>query len=157
MQLIRAKEIERRLGVARMAASKQRREAKAIERATSDWTVAAQAITDLEAVGGELAKLTNAQLAALVRVLKLGNGQGKKAALVAALAARVSNASRETLAALRASIERGAAASDLALALPAPRAALPNPEPDSRVAANPPAAATVEPLPLARRRQRRNA
>ena len=150
-------DIERRLGVARTEASKKRREAKASERATNDWTVAAQSITDLEAAGGELGKLTNVQLAALVRVLKLGNGQGNKAALVASLAARVSHASGDELAALRATIERGAAASDLALALPAPRAALPEPEPESGAAANPPAVVPEEPLPLARRRPRRGA
>ena len=54
---------------------------------------------------------TNEKLSALVRVLKLGNGQGNKATLVASLAARVSHASGDELAALRASIERGAAAS----------------------------------------------
>ena len=87
--LLRAKEIERRLGVARTEASKKRREARASERATSDWSLAAQSISDLEAAGGELGKLTNEKLSALVRVLKLGNGQGNKAALVASLAARV--------------------------------------------------------------------
>ena len=99
----------------------------------------------------------NEKLSALVRVLKLGNGQGNKAALVAALAARVGDASREALAAMRASIERGAAASDIALALTAPRAALPESEPESGAAATPPAVAPEEPLPLARRRPRRGA
>ena len=106
---------------------------------------------------------TNEKLSALVRVLKLGNGQGNKAALVASLAPRVSHASGDELATLRASIERGAAASDLALTRIASRspyscrAALPEPEPESGAAANPPAVVPEEPLPLARRRPRRGA
>ena len=104
---------------------------------------------------------TNEKLSALVRVLKLGNGQGNKAALVASLAPRVSHASGDELATLRASIERGAAASDLALTrIASPyscRAALPEPEPESGAAANPPAVVPEEPLPLARRRPRRGA
>ena len=83
-----------------------------------------------------------------MRVLSLGNGQGNKAALVATLVARVGDASRESLIAIRATIERGAAAASLTRALPAPRAALPEPEPELGAAANPPAVALEGARPL---------
>ena len=58
-QLIRAKKVERRLGIARAKVSKEKREKRAEDRLTSDWTTAADALKALEEQHNlELKKLT---------------------------------------------------------------------------------------------------
>ena len=79
-QLIRAKEIERRLGIARSKHAKEKREKRTEEKGSADWSAAATAMKDLEEQHNfELSKLLVPALQALVRCLKLGNGAGRKA------------------------------------------------------------------------------
>ena len=106
-QLVRAKEVERRLAVARAAHGKDKREEKDRQRADADWPTAARALVDLEAAKFDLSALSRIQLQSLVRALKVGNANGKKDALKGLLVERFGALNRTQFDAIRAAVDRG--------------------------------------------------
>lgn len=77
-QLVRAKEVERRLNIARKKLNSDKREEKSAQQAETDFTVAAAALTTLEASSFDLTKLKLPELYSLERALGVGKGRGKK-------------------------------------------------------------------------------
>ena len=77
-QLVRAKEDERRLNIARKKLNSDKREEKSAQQAETDFTVAAAALTTLEASSFDLTKLKLPELYSLERALGVGKGRGKK-------------------------------------------------------------------------------
>ena len=70
--LIRAKEVERRLNIARTEANKAVREGKRAVQSEQDWSLAAQSLVELKENSFVLSKLSKGQLLSLVRALNLG-------------------------------------------------------------------------------------
>ena len=88
--LVRAKEVERRLNIARAAYYKGQRAAKADEQVSADWGVAQAALATLKANQFKLDSLTKDKLLALVRVLKAGKAMQEKQARFSRARDRVS-------------------------------------------------------------------
>ena len=153
-QLVRAKEVERRLNIARKAHHTEKRDHRKAAKEDNDWSVGAAALKELEAGGFELKKLKAPQLQSLVRVLKVGKGNGSKAASITLLQDNFRGITKPKFKALCATVDRGAA--QVSLATPAPeRLALPQASPQPPTA--PPAPAGDSPAPLALTRARRGA
>jgi hypothetical protein len=87
-KLVRAKEVERRLGIARTQLNTSHRENKNQLTENSDWTVAAEGLGLLKTNQFDLIKLNKPQLQSLVRVLKVGNANQNKGALKDMLTSR---------------------------------------------------------------------
>lgn len=151
LKLIRAKEVERRLKIARVEARQKARAGKKEAQTNSDWQVAADALTDLKSKGYELGSLKKEQLLALVRVLGAGKAQGNKPELAALLTERFGNITSRQFQQIQTTVQRGLA---LTLLPPPPVAPLPLTEPVQALA-EPPAPAEQEQLSLAQRRSRR--
>ena len=154
-QLIRAKEVERQLAVARTEHNKEKTKARTAKRADSDWLVAQGALDDLEAAKFDLKGLSKPQLQSLVRALQVGNANGKKDALRALLVERFGTLSRDQFAAIKATVCRGVAVA----ALPAPQQvqgtplALPAPALAAAKALSGPSSESPVPLALSRPRR----
>ena len=86
--------MERCLNIARTKTNKDKRDARDKTRDDSDWSIAADALTKVEASKFDLKVLNKPQLQSLVRVLKAGNANGKKDALAGLLVERVGTLSR---------------------------------------------------------------
>ena len=130
-QLVRAKEVERRLGIARKAHNEEKRTTKRAGKADAGWGLAATALDLLAANKFNLQskELMRPHLAALVTSLKVGKGTGKKAELAQLLADRFGTITQAQFEQLKATVQRGAAVS----LLPPPSAAslqLPQPPQD---------------------------
>jgi len=157
--LIRAKEIERRLAVARSSRSKDRREEKKRTEADEDWAVAAAAMATLEAGQFDLSTLSKAHLLALVRTLKVGKAVGNKDALKGLLVERFGHLNRSQFEQIKLTVTRGAAMAALPAPAPVPEdaeqglLALPAPAPTAMAAL--PAPSGVVEQPIAVRRPRR--
>ena len=109
--------MERRLNIARTKTNKDKRDARDKTRDDSDWSIAADALTKVEASKFDLKVLNKPQLQSLVRVLKAGNANGKKDALAGLLVERFGTLSREQFEAIKTTVNRGVAVA----ALPAPQ------------------------------------
>ena len=163
--LIRAKEIERRLGLARIEANKTVREEKRAVQDTDAWGSAATALEILEANSFDLSKLKKDQLAALVRALQIGKSTGlNKPALQALLVERFGNLTAEQFADIKTAVQRGVALT-LLPPPPKPTVASTSNEPaeallDSGLLlsalADTPAPPVEAPMPLALTRPRRH-
>ena len=80
-QLVRAKEVERRLTLARKKFNGDKKDQKKTAQADNDFVVAAGALKDLKESSFDLQPLSLPQLQSLVRALGSGKGTGKKAEL----------------------------------------------------------------------------
>jgi hypothetical protein len=149
-QLIRAKEVERRLSIARAQYNKTKRDAKGAQQADDDFAVAASALDEIEA-GKELKKLSKGDLQSLVRALDAGNANANKPELAELLQKKFGNITEQQFQALRATVQRGLA--KVAIAQPIERLALPlePPPPDAATAPAP----VTDLLPQKRLRKRR--
>ena len=78
-QLVRAKEVERRLIIARKQFNSDKKDQKKAQQADNDFVVAAGALKDLKASKFDLKPLSLPQLQSLVRALSGGKAKGKKA------------------------------------------------------------------------------
>jgi len=150
-QLVRAKEVERRLTIARSQAAKDKREARDKTKSDADWSIAAGALTMVEASNFDIKVLNKPQLQSLVRVLKAGNATGKKDALAGLLVERFGTLSREQFDAIKTTVNRGIAVAEL----PAPKEVLALPENGPEPEATLPGPSTAGEQPLALRRPRR--
>jgi hypothetical protein len=153
-KLVRAKEVERRLNIARKKYREEKRGGRDALRADNDWSVAAAALKELEASAFELKGLKLPQLQSLVRVLKVGKGNGTKGASILLLQAKFGDITKAQFKALCTTVHRGVAQVDLAMAAPE-RLALPQAPP--QLAGAPPAPAEDSSAPLALRKPRRGA
>ena len=118
-QLVRAREVERRLNVARKKYREEKRDGKKVLRDDNDWTgLAAAALKELEAHSFELKKLKLPQLQSLVRVLKVGKGNGPKPASIALLQDKFGDITKKQFQALCVIVERGVAQARLTQADP---------------------------------------
>lgn len=138
--LVRAKEVERRLGLARAEYRKGRREEKTAAKADGDWAAAAEGLALLEANKFDLKALQKKHLLGLVRSLNVGKATGNNDALRGLLTERFGSISRDQFVEISATVQRG-----LAVALlPAPPAAPPalpqpaEPAPEQPLALLPP-------------------
>ena len=120
-QLVRSKEVERRLGIARKAYNEKKRTKKRAGKADAGWGLAATALDLLAANKFNLqcTELKRPHLAALVTSLQVGKGTGKKVELAQLLADRFGTITQAQFEQLKATVQRGAA---VAL-LPPPSAA----------------------------------
>eukprot|EP00966_Prymnesium_polylepis_P049164 1137710-Prymnesium_polylepis.1 len=136
LQLVRAKEVERRLKLARMKYRSDKRDDKKEQQAGNDFAVASLALTDLQASSFELKKLKLPALHSLERALGVGAGTGRKAASITLLEKKFGNISKAQFQAIVVKINRGVAQSSIVtttpehLALPQPPA-LPAPAPSA--------------------------
>jgi hypothetical protein len=136
-KLVYAKEIERRLGLARSKQNASEREAKKSSTNNSDWTVASESLTLLKTNQFNLKALNKPQLQSLVRVLKVGNAALNKGPLQDLLRARFGGITASQFQALETTVQRGVALALLpptqsdgpALALPTPAVVAP-PQPE---------------------------
>ena len=125
-KLIRAKEIERRLGIARTKLNTTVRDEKQKATDNSDWTSASGALALLKANQFDLSKLNKPQLQALVRVLKVGNAAQNKGPLQEMLHTKFCDITPAQFATIETTVHRGVALALLPLthsnppALPAP-------------------------------------
>mmetsp|Transcript_10295 Transcript_10295/g.30501 ORF Transcript_10295/g.30501 Transcript_10295/m.30501 type:complete len:454 (-) Transcript_10295:36-1397(-) len=156
-KLIRAKEVERRLNIARKAYKAGNRESKKAATADTDFAVSATALEQLEASGFELKKLKAKQLQSLVRALRVHKGKGAwrgtGAESIKLLETKFGKITKAQFQALIVAVQRGVAQSSAAQAAPA----LPQPPLELPVPTALPAAPVVDdPLPLAPSRPRRS-
>jgi len=150
-KLIRSKEVERRLGIARAEHFKNKKAGKKAAQTDSDLQVAADALEHLKAKSYDLGVLKKEQLLSLVRVLQVGKAQGNKPALKGLLVERFGNITAAQFEQIHTSVHRGLAVAALPAPPPAPLQ-LPAP---AEALGEPPAPAVQEQLPLAQRRTRR--
>tara|TARA_B110001452_G_scaffold228012_1_gene203202 strand:+ start:1116 stop:1586 length:471 start_codon:yes stop_codon:yes gene_type:complete len=133
VRLVRAKEVERRLGIARAAHCKAKREGKRAVRMDQAWGAAGDALNRLEALDFNLPSLKRGELEALVRALDVGKVAGNKSNLAKLLSDRFGEISRAQFEVIKATVARGSAV-----------AMLPPPPQPSQA----PSAASTEPLAL---------
>ena len=158
-QLVRAKEIERRLNIARKDHRAGKRDEKKAQQADDDFAVAATALEELEGSSFELKKLKLSQLHSLVCALRVHNGKGSwkgtKPESIKLLETKFGKISKPQFTALLVAVRRGVAQARLATATPAapalPEPPLLLPEPT----ATPPVSIVGGPLPLSLTRPRR--
>ena len=152
-QLIRTKEVERRLNIVRANVSKDKKAERTRLQVDENWTIAAQALKDVEANNFESSVLNKPQLQSLVCVLKVGNANAKKGALAGLLVERFGTLNRDQFEAIKTTVNRGVAVA----ALPAPPQILALPEKDAVPAVAVPGLSKAIEQPLALTRPRRGA
>eukprot|EP00966_Prymnesium_polylepis_P198024 4588741-Prymnesium_polylepis.1 len=157
-QLIRAKEVERRLNLARKTYRAGKRDDKNAEREDNDFSVAAAALEELEAKSFELKKLKAKQLQSLVRALRVYKGKavwnGSKPDSIKLLQEKFGQITKKQFQSLLVAVSRGIAQVGLKATSPPP--ALPQPPPELPAPTAVPAASMVDaPQPLALSRPRR--
>ena len=151
-QLVRAKEVERRLTIARKQYNSDKKDQKKAQRADNDFVVAAGALKDLKASKFDLKPLSLPQLQSLVRALSGGKAKGNKPELRELLQKTFGGISAQQFQELCVKVDRGVA--QLTLATPAPEQLALHSPPETTVVGAP-EPTTVEALPLALSRPRR--
>ena len=151
-QLVRAKEVERRLTLARKKFNGDKKDQKKTAQADNDFVVAAGALKDLKESSFDLQPLSLPQLQSLVRALGSGKGTGKKAELRELLQQKFGGISTAQFQALCVKVDRGVA--QLTLTTSAPEQLMLPCVPET-TAVGAPAPTVVEALPLALSRPRR--
>jgi hypothetical protein len=157
-QLVRAKEVERRLNAARKSYRAGKRDDKNAEREDNDFSVAAESLEELEAKSFELKKLKLKQLQSLVRALRVYKGKGAwngtKPESIKLLEAKFGQITKKQFQALLVAVRRGVAQVSLTASSAPP--ALPQPIPELPAPVAVPAASMADsPLPRALSRPRR--
>ena len=150
-QLIRAKEIERRLNAARAKYRNDKKEAMGEKQKDDDFTAAAAALTELESNSFKLIALQKGPFQSLVRALGAGRATGNKPDLVALLEKKFGHITMEQFERLRAAVQRGVAQA----ALPAPPKPMALPEPAPKASSDAAPAAVEDTQPRALRKPRR--
>ena len=116
-KLLRAKEVERRLNIARTELNKRDSEQRRSLQANADWGVAADGLNALKDNFFKLDKLKIPALQSLVRVLNVGKTTGlKKNGLCDLLSNRFGHITPQEFAELQTTVQRGVSL----VALPAP-------------------------------------
>mmetsp|Transcript_11336 Transcript_11336/g.29936 ORF Transcript_11336/g.29936 Transcript_11336/m.29936 type:complete len:314 (+) Transcript_11336:3-944(+) len=120
LALVRAKEVERHLNIARTTVKKKKREEKDARVEDGDWALAGKALIDLKASKFNLQVLKKPALVALVRVLKSGKAVGNKPELRALLVERFGKISVEQFQEIEVAVQRGITRSALRTIPPLP-------------------------------------
>ena len=153
LSIMRAKEVERRLNIARSERAKKARAEKTAEVEDSAWGTAVEALAILKAKGFALSALKKDHLLALVRVLKVGKAAGNKPQLTAMLVERFGNITAAQFAEIELGVSRGVAVTTLPATapVPAPAPAQPTTLPlvEEVAPAAAPATVATSPAPLA--------
>ena len=150
VQLVRAKEVERRFNIARAAYYKAKREGKRAAQMEEAWVTAGDALDRLEGLEFHLPSLKKAELEALVRALKVGRVVGNKSDLTKLLSDRFGDINREQFEAIKATVARGSA---VALLPPPPQPSQPPPASSTEALALP--APSEDGMPAERTRSKR--
>ena len=151
-QLVRAKEVERRLTLARKKFNGDKKDQKKTQQVDNDFVVAAAALKELKVNSFDLKPLSLPQLQSLVRALGNGKGTGKKAELRELLQQKFGDISAAQFQALCVKVDRGIAQLSLATSTPE-QLMLPCLPETSAVGALAPTAVEAPPLALSRSRR----